>query len=291
MAMYLFSMQNSLESVYETLSFSCLPDGWYYSPVTNNEIQCFRITRQPANLPPVIISRLILIQRDMKWKVYVFDHLISMENDILTQYNSTMTSDIILPLIYTLNNAFLCPGNVDSHIIQLAHDRKGSFLSQQGQMIAVLEENVILNVDNEQYFATVRHVQCEIVTSTLTICSVCQSYCNALRALASRAKRLSLQVGLHTNVRYLRTPQRSAYIKSLQTAIRTKQRHLQRIKVKLNHLMASNSCITVDNGLTSDISKVIENTEVLLDDEFKRIFWEQQVATCYMFCCCVFANI
>ena len=55
-------MQNSLESVYETLSFSCLPDGWYYSPVTNNEIQCFQITRQPANLPPVIISRLILIQ-------------------------------------------------------------------------------------------------------------------------------------------------------------------------------------------------------------------------------------
>ena len=291
MAMYLFSMQNSLESVYETLSFSCLPDGWYYSPVTNNEIQCFQITRQPANLPPVIISRLILIQRDMKWKVYVFDHLVSMENDILAQYNSTMTSDIILPLIYTLNNAFLCPGNVDSHIIQLAHDRKGSFRSQQGQMIAVLEENVILNVDNEQYFATVRHVQCEIVTSTLTICSVCQSYRNALRALASRAKRLSLQVGLHTNVRYLRTPQRSAYIKSLQTAIRTKQRHLQRIKVKLNHLMASNSCIRVDNDLTSDISKVIENTEVLLDDEFKRIFWEQQVATCYMFCCCVFANI
>ena len=108
MAMYLFSMQNSLESVYKTLSFSYLPDGWYYSPVTNNEIQCFQITRQPANLPPVIISRLILIQRDMKWKVYVFDHLVSMENDILAQYNSTMTSDIILPLIYTLNNAFLC---------------------------------------------------------------------------------------------------------------------------------------------------------------------------------------
>ena len=87
----------------------------------------------------------------MKWKVYVFDHLVSMENDILAQYNSTMTSDIILPLIFTLNNAFLCPVNVDSHIIQLAHDRKGSFLLQQGQINAVLEENVILNVDNEVF--------------------------------------------------------------------------------------------------------------------------------------------
>ena len=80
-------------------------------------------------------------------------------------------------------------------------------------------------------------------------------------------------------MRYLRTPQRSAYIKSLQTALRTKHRQLQRMKVKLNHLMESNSCIKVDDDLTSDIAKVIENTRVLQGDEFKRIFWEQQVAS------------
>ena len=149
-----------------------------------------------------------------------------MGNEILAQYDSTMTSEIILPLIYKLNSSFLCPGNVDSQIIQLAHDRKGNFMSQKGQLIAVLEKNILLKVDDEQYFATVRHIQCEILISSLTICSVCQSYRNTLRAMASRAKRLSQQIGLHANVRYLRTPQRSAYIKSLQ----------------LNHLMASNSC-------------------------------------------------
>ena len=139
------------------LSVSGLPNGWYYSPVTTHEIQCFQITRQPANLPPIIIiSRLILIHRDMKWKVFVSYHLVSTQNnEILAQYDSIMTSEIILPLIYALNDAFLCPGNVDSQIIQLAHDRKGSFLSQQGQLIVVLEENVLLNADNEQYFATV----------------------------------------------------------------------------------------------------------------------------------------
>lgn len=248
-------------------------------------MQCFQLTRQPANLPPLIVSRLILIQRDMKWKVYVSDHLVSMENEILAQYDSTMTSEIILPLIYTLNDAFLCPGNVDSEIIQLANDRKGSFHSQQGQLIAVLEKNVLLNVNNEQYFATVRHIQCDILISSLTICSVCHGYRNTLRAMASRSKRLSQQVGLHANVRYLRTPQRSAYIKSLQTAIRTKHRQLQRMKDKLNHLMASNSCVKVDDNLTSDISKVIQNTQVLQDDEFKRIFWEQQVPVCFAVTC------
>ena len=28
----------------------------------------------------------------------------------------------------------MCPGNVDSKIIQLANDRKGSFLSPEGQL-------------------------------------------------------------------------------------------------------------------------------------------------------------
>ena len=53
----------------------------------------------------------------MKLKVYVSDYHVSTENEILVQYDSTMTSEIISPLIYTLNNAFLCPGNIDSQII------------------------------------------------------------------------------------------------------------------------------------------------------------------------------
>ena len=71
----------------------------------------------------------MLIQRDKEWKVHVSDHLVSTDNEILAQHDLTMTSEIISPLIYTLNNAFLCPGKVDSRIIQLAHERNGSFLS------------------------------------------------------------------------------------------------------------------------------------------------------------------
>ena len=262
--------------VYDTLSASSLPDGWYYSTISNDEIQCFQITRQPASLPPLIVSRLLLIDRDLKWRVYVTDHLVSVDNEILTQYESTMTSEIIMPLIYALNNAFMCPG---SNIIQLANDRKGSFLSPEDKLIATLERSMVLSVGSEKYFATVRHIQCKILVSSSTTCPISQSYRNTLRAMASRAKRLlqHLSHGLHCNVRYLRTPQRSAHIKSLQTAIRTKHRQLKRIKAKLNHLMASNACITIDDDLTSDISKVIECTQILQGDEFKRIFWEQQV--------------
>ena len=50
----------------------------------------------------------MLIQRDKEWKVHVLDHLVSTDNEILAQYDPTMTSEIILPLIYTLNDASLC---------------------------------------------------------------------------------------------------------------------------------------------------------------------------------------
>ena len=91
----------------------------------------------------MIISRLLLIQRDLRWKVYVSDHLVSMNNEVLAQYDSIVTSEVILPLIHVLNDAFLCPGNFDSHTIQLAHDRRGNFQSQKGQLIAVLDKNVL----------------------------------------------------------------------------------------------------------------------------------------------------
>ena len=84
--------------------------------------------------------------------------------------------------------------------------------------------------------------------------------------MASRAKWLSQQIELHASVRYLRAPQRSAYIKSLQTELTTNHQQLQRMKVKLNYSIASDSCIKVDVELTSDIAKVIENTQVLQGD-------------------------
>ena len=85
----------------------------------------------------------MLIQRDKEWKVHVSDHLVSTENEILAQYDPTITSEIILPLIYTLNDASLCLER-SFRIIQLAHDRNGSFLSQQGQLTVVLDENDLL---------------------------------------------------------------------------------------------------------------------------------------------------
>ena len=42
-------------------------------------------------------------------------------------------------------------------------------------------------------------------------------------------------------------------------------------------LLENNASICVDKDLSSDIQRVIENHRVMEKDEFKKIFWEQQV--------------
>jgi len=49
------------------------------------------------------------------------------------------------------------------------------------------------------------------------------------------------------------------------------------LKTKVNKLIAANSCVKVDDSLNADISNVIDKYEEIEKDDFKRIFWEQQV--------------
>ena len=216
--------------------------------------------KQSVFLPPVIVSRLILIQQDLSWKAYVFNHLVSTENHILTEFNAKMSSEVIPLLIQRINDTFVCPGNYESSYIEAARMRKGTFVSQDNEVMAVLDEHiVVLGIDGKQYCSTVRHTHCEILLSSLQICSICQTYRNTLRAIVSKMKHSSQQAKLHTNVWYLRTPQRSTYIRSLQKSIRTKHKQLQRLRKRVNTLLESPSCIKLDDDLNLDISKCVNN--------------------------------
>ena len=63
----------------------------------------------------------------------------------------------------------------------------------------------------------------------------------------------------------------------LQKAIRNKNRQLKRLRVRLNSLLEDKDSICVDKDLSSDIEKVIKNHTILEKDEFKQMFWEQQI--------------
>ena len=162
----------------------------------------------------------------------------------------------------------------------IARQKKGTFLSIDGQVVAVLHELFCFVVNGELKSATIRHINCDILLDKEKVtCPSCTSYRNTLRALVSKSTKppSSPRLSSHANLRFLRTPQRRAHLAILQKAIRNKTRQLKRLRLRLKVLLENKASICVDKELTSDIERVIENHRVMEKDEFKRIFWEQQV--------------
>ena len=228
----------------------------------------------------MVFSRVLLISDDMTWQVYVTEFQVSMDNEILRPYSATLSVNVIPDLIQRLDSATMCIANFEPIFVEIAQVRKGKLLSSTGNTVAVLDEKVCINVGGVYYFSTVRHVNCSIlINSAVSVCSTCSQYRNTLRAMASRHKKLT-SPSINTNVRYLRTPQRSAYIKSLQRAIQTKNQQILRLKTRIKNLINSSACVELDDQLNADIMKIVEDHQQLTEkDDFKRIFWEQQVYT------------
>ena len=60
-------------------------------------------------------------------------------------------------------------------------------------------------------------------------------------------------------------------------AIQNKNCQLKRLRVGLNALLEGKDSICVDKDLSDDVGKVIKNHTIFEKDEFKQMFWEQQV--------------
>ena len=103
---------------------------------TSKEIQ---ITRQHSRIPPLAIVRTLLIKEDLRWQVYVGEHLVPAENGVLMSFPERLNTMSISTAISTLQNANICTGNYDQHFIDLALKKKGKFPSAIGELVAVLE--------------------------------------------------------------------------------------------------------------------------------------------------------
>ena len=55
-------------------------------------------------------------------------------------------------------------------LIALAQQKKGKFLTFNATAVATLEEGVCFLVDGAELYSTIRHVNCEILLSSSTVC-------------------------------------------------------------------------------------------------------------------------
>jgi len=199
-----------------------------------------------------------------------------MQSEILTNFPWMMTSEHVVKIIYALSSANICSGNYEERFVTLACQRKGTFSSVNGQQVAFLDESFSIEAGGVQYNSTIRHWKCHLLIKGL-ICVPCNQFRNNLRALASRLSRCITGVpSLYTNIRFLRTPQKTARLISLRKSIKMKNRQLKQLRLKLSTIVETDG-ICVDAQLQKDLEKVADFHSVVEEDEFKRVFWEQLV--------------
>ena len=155
--------------------------------------------------------------------------------------------------------------------------------------MAYLQEGYPVNVTSgtEAYqLATVRHISCQLLLVSGQQCSVCSSYVRNVKSMYSYfSKQMPHTPASKMNVRHMRTPLRKKRDLLLRNTIKSQKRKIQRLKLKLD-LATKKDGVDVDEDLDNDIQTAIngfqENIDKLCDDDFTKMFWNQQVYHCMM---------
>ena len=83
----------------------------------------------------MVISRILIIKRNLNWLVYVDNHMIPPNNDVSRTFPPALNTSVLLSLINTLHTSNICLGNYDNTFITLARQKKGKFLSTDEQIV------------------------------------------------------------------------------------------------------------------------------------------------------------
>ena len=114
-----------------------------------------------------------------------------------------LSTQSMVDLLALVDNLNVCPCHPDDRIVHFAQEQKGRIGS------ATLDESASVTLNGEEFSATVRCVDCELLTHG-TKCA-CIHYCPTLRATLHRHLKHSQQMQKspshsHINNRFMNTP-------------------------------------------------------------------------------------
>lgn len=237
---------------------------------------------------PIVVTRSLIVSQDLSWMVHVHGHKL---DPIRCSSTLSIPAELGLEdfkeLVAVVTGSNVCAGNPDERFVEMAESRKGKFLSPSKEVVSFLDSGRCVTVGGVTHTSTIRHCRCELLVANTSVrCKCCSRYRSSLRSMHSNYMK-ERSVNPAVNLRYMQTPQKVMRIRALKNALRNKQRRLQRVKAKLQ-VITRQSGIQIDNDLQKDLRGIIDGSqddiERLASDDFKRVFWQQQVmknASCY----------
>ena len=246
---------------------------WYVTSRPGEIVRLFHINHYENTVNiPVSVSKTLIVRNDTSWVCVFNGFVVPRSCPILNSIPHLLLLNDFSSLLTCIINSSLCPGNNDKHFVDLCNIRKGQFLSLQKDVVAFIDKSNLS-------LPTVRHSSCHIVVNNEKRCAVCNRYRNVLRAIYSSSKKSS-NVLPKTNYRFLNTPQRIRQKTSLRNKVKNLVAKNKRLKEKLT-LLTEQAGVEIDPSLQSDFLAAVninqQEVNTLPYNDFKRIFWEQQV--------------
>ena len=248
-----------------------------------DQIKLCKISSQPStSAQPLVITHSLLINNDCTWDLFVHGRkVIPATNGLLSLIPNVLNQQMFLKLINIIDSSKICPGNVDTHFVDMGNARKGKFLTTDGVTKAAVEEGFPLLLNGKIYTSTVRMINCEVLIQGAK-CIHCQSYRSQLRAMYSRCKRKESDTcnnSKYTNNRHLKTPEKIEKLKILQTKVIEAGKQIKSLTLRMSKLSTG---VSIDEALHTDLLGIAEqhNTsimELFPVGSFRRLFWEEQV--------------
>ena len=119
-----------------------LGPSWSDQTPTDKLIQQIKLCKI-ASLPstsaaatqPLIVTHSLIVHADYSWQAFVHGHeVVPTVTNPLYGYPKYLDGTTLKRLIFTLNSCTVCPGNPDTHFVEMGNSHKGKFQTSNGEV-------------------------------------------------------------------------------------------------------------------------------------------------------------
>ena len=236
---------------------------------------------QPNSLRGSVVTHTLTIQTDNTWTIHVLGREVNISRYfVLKGYSPTVHSTKVNNLLTAIDGLHICPGHPDNHFVDMLKNKNDVTKSRSA---IVLDDFCDLTFNHQSYNVTVRHTDCEILVVDTAKCPTCTAYRSTLRALYSRYTKNKCNPHhcsprSHTNLRYLRTPERQKRFHSMKARAKAVSRKVSSLRISKE---LSHSGVQLDEQLNHDMTMIMDECNERVEhnypaNSFERIFWEEQ---------------
>ena len=171
------------------------PSGWINTSPHGSRNVCFCLISylESDSNSSAFVNCSLVIRSDTTWHLHVNSHPIPSECPAIADCPSHLDSVSTSMLLSRLSTFHTCPGNPEPKFISLASmKRNGEFLSNDNEVVAYLDRNGSVAVNDKCYTSTIRTSKCHLLTRELR-CEICKGYRKNLLAQHSRAMHTSAE--------------------------------------------------------------------------------------------------